>query len=168
MAQAKPSNPHSDSPQSLRPAGLGRRLLAILYDALLLAAVLMVAALPWVLLGPAPDGAVDARALWRLGFQLYLLGILAGFFGWFWTHGGQTLGMRAWRLQLLDARSGMPVGWPQALIRLGGAFVSAALFGLGYAAALADREGRTWHDRLSRSKIVLLAKPGPQATRRNR
>lgn len=38
--------------------------------------------------------------LWsKLFYWLFLLGIPWLFFTWFWVHGGQTLGMRAWRLK---------------------------------------------------------------------
>jgi len=89
--------------------GLLRRLGAMFYDSLLLAAVLFFAALPYLLIaGGTPTGALS-----RYLFQLYLLACVFFFFGWFWTHGGQTLGMRAWRIRL--ARSdGAGVTWADA------------------------------------------------------
>ncbi len=138
--------------------GLGRRLLAILYDTVLLAGMLVVAALPWTLLPDTSHTAPEAHRWWRLGFQLYLLAIIFVFFGWFWTHGGQTLGMRAWRLRLIDAASGEDIGRRRAGVRFAGAIVSAAALGMGYAWVIVDRERCSWHDRWSGSRLILLPK----------
>ena len=72
-----------------------------------------------------------------------------------WTRGGQTLGMRAWRCRLVAA-DGEPVGWGQTVARFAAALVSWAALGLGFWWALADPERRTWHDRWSGTRIVLV------------
>lgn len=90
---------------------LARRLAAISYDGLLLLAVLLLASA--VLIPLTHAGTAPAYSPWR---TLYLLLVSFGFFGWFWTHGGQTLGMRAWRLQLQNHSGGM-VSWPRAGLR---------------------------------------------------
>ncbi len=79
------------------------------------------------------------------------------FFGWFWTRSGQTLGMQAWRLRVQQP-DGSPISWRQALVRMGGAVLSALCLGAGYWWLLFDRERRTWHDRLSGTRVVLLPK----------
>lgn len=135
--------------QNPPPAGLLRRLLAIFYDGLLLAGLLFVAALPTAAFSIEPGG-LGARLLF-----LYMLAVAFGFFGWFWTHGGQTLGMRAWRLRLVDDAGG-PVGWGRALRRYACAMVSWLALGLGFIWCLIDREGLTWHDRCSGTRLVRL------------
>lgn len=95
---------------SVRPAGLARRLGAILYDALLLFAVLCIATVAALPL----NGGQAFRHNPAYNAYVYLICFL--FFGWFWTHGGQTLGMRAWKLRLVR-HDGGPVGWGQALSR---------------------------------------------------
>ncbi len=137
-------------PQS--PAPLWRLVMAMVYDTLLLLATLMLAALPIVtFLGGVPGG-------WaRHAFQLYLLIIAFLFFGWFWVHGGQTLGMRSWRLQLVGAEE-PTVEWKTALLRFIAAILSGLPAGLGYWWALLDKKNRTWHDRVSASVIILLPK----------
>jgi uncharacterized RDD family membrane protein YckC len=133
--------------------GLVRRLAAIFYDALLLVALFMLAGYPYVAL----TGSVPLSGVARLGLQLYLLLIAFAFFGWFWVHGGQTLGMRAWRLRLVSADGG-PVSWKQAAIRFAAALLSWSCLGLGFFWALIDREKRAWHDRLSGTRLILLPK----------
>jgi uncharacterized RDD family membrane protein YckC len=135
-------------PQPTAP--LWRRLMAMLYDSLLLLATLMLATLPVVTLYDGiPAGWV------RHVFQIYLLVVAFVFFGWFWVHGGQTLGMRSWRLQLINAE-GSSVGWKTALVRFVAALLSGLVAGLGYLWVLVDARGRTWHDRISDSYIILL------------
>lgn len=93
------------------PAPIWRRIAASVYDALLLLALWMVAALI--------DTVVrDALGLprTRLAFQVMLFLLGMGFFGWFWTHGGQTLGMRVWRLRVRRV-DGADLRWPIACLR---------------------------------------------------
>jgi uncharacterized RDD family membrane protein YckC len=89
---------------------------------------------------------------------LYLLCIAFAILGWFWVHGGQTLGMRAWRLRLVSATNNGPVSWQQALKRFAAALLSWCCLGAGFLWALFDREKRTWHDRLSGTRLILMPK----------
>jgi uncharacterized RDD family membrane protein YckC len=135
--------------------GLLRRLAAIVYDGLLLAAIFFFAGYPYIaLVGGAPAGGIG-----RLGLQFYLLAIAFVFFGWFWVHGGQTLGMRAWRLRLVSAADNGPVSWRQSAIRFAAALLSWLCLGLGFVWIVFDREKRAWHDRLSGTCLLLLPKP---------
>ena len=159
-----PANGISTSVRS-HTAGLLRRLLAIGYDGLLLFGLLFVAAIPLTWLSEAARSAPGVR----LGIQGYLLAVSAAFFTWFWVHGGQTLGMRAWRLRLV-ADDGGPVGWQRAAWRFLAAMLSLACLGMGFLWVLIDREGLAWHDRLSKTRVIVESKgaggPGPGAVRR--
>ncbi|MDX1656441.1 MAG: RDD family protein [Candidatus Competibacteraceae bacterium] len=144
----------TDTSVTAPAAGLLRRLGAILYDTLLLAALWMIATAPLLLL--TRGAAIGGAYIWP--FRAYLLLLSFLFFGWFWTHGGQTLGMRAWKLQLTDSRGGS-VDWQQSLIRFLAAMVSWLALGLGFAWVLMDREKRAWHDHLSNTRLVVNAPP---------
>ena len=89
-----------------------RRMAALFYDALLLGGILFALALPLPLI---PD---SMRSLWwvRLAIQAYLLAGGFLFFAWFWVHGGQTLGLRAWRMRLVRD-DGRPLSWSIAARR---------------------------------------------------
>ena len=130
------------------PAGLGRRLVALAYDSLLLAALLFFFTLAVFLARGARE--VPAGTHW---FQASLVGVAALFYCGFWTHGGQTLGMRAWRIRLIREDGGA-VGWGSALLRFLAAWASALPLGLGYWWILVDRRRRTWHDALSHTAVV--------------
>ena len=91
-------------------SSLIRRFAAIVYDLLLLASILFVAT---ALVLPFNAGQAFEAQIFYL---LYLLIISFIFYGWFWTHGGQTLGLRAWKLQVLTFDS-QSISWLQAFWR---------------------------------------------------
>lgn len=163
----------------LETAGLVRRLLAMSYDLMLVVAVIMIGSLLFLVLtgGEVVEGSM------RIVFQVYLLLLTVGFFGFFWIRGGQTLGMRAWRLQL-RAASGAPVDWPAALRRFALLALPALAWLLTIAAGrpasdplaalpaglllaalmlwrLFDPDQRTALDRLAATRMIVLPrKPG--------
>jgi len=144
------------------PAGLARRLGAMLYDGFLVAAIwLLVAGLHLLagryLLGISAEQ-VGASPFWALSLQLLLLASAFAFFAFFWTRGGVTLGMQAWRLrvQTLDGDS---ISLAQAAVRFLAACLSIAVFGLGYLWILFDAERRSWPDIVSGTRVVVLPKP---------
>jgi uncharacterized RDD family membrane protein YckC len=141
-----------DSSPAPVPCSLLRRLGAIVYDALLLLALLFIATIPVLIINHGhPVAAADPL------YQGYLLLVSFLFFGWFWTHGGQTLGMRAWRVRVQN-KDGKSITWLQALLRFLAALVSWAALGLGFLWSLLDRDRQTWHDRFSESVLVVLPK----------
>jgi uncharacterized RDD family membrane protein YckC len=90
-------------------------------------------------------------------FRTYLFLICFLFYAWFWTHGGQTLGMRAWRLRV-QRFDGSPITLWQVLLRFLSAIPAWALLGLGYLWILVDKDRLALHDRFSESMIVRLPK----------
>ncbi|CAK0765771.1 RDD domain-containing protein [Gammaproteobacteria bacterium] len=136
---------------SPRPT-LVRRLAAMVYDFFLLFSLLFIAgflSLPFTGGERVPPG--------NQLFRLYLLVVSFLFYGWFWTHGGQTLGMRAWRLRV-QRPNGSPVGWKQAALRFLAALVSWACLGLGFLWILVDKDRRAWPDLWSETEMILLKK----------
>ncbi len=137
----------SDNPAA---AGVFRRLAAIFYDSLLVAAVLMCVTLLAML--PGGPESLYPTPLW---YPLVLLASWFGFFGWFWTRSGATLGMRAWHLRL-ERDDGGPIGWPLALRRFALAAVSLAPLGLGLLWLLIDPRRRALHDRWTGTRVVVV------------
>ena len=99
------------SPDTIRAPGVFRRLAVLVYDAMVMLAVLFLAT---ALALPLSQG--EAVAAESPLFQLYLLTVMFLYLGWFWTHAGQTVAMRAWRLQVVDV-NGAGIGWGLALRR---------------------------------------------------
>jgi len=131
-----------------QPASLLRRLGAICYDILLLFSILFIAT---ALLLPLTGG--EAIQNGNPLFSTYLFFICFFFYGWFWTHGGQTLGMRAWKIRV-QQRNGGDITWWQAMQRFLVAIVSWLALGLGFLWMLIDRDKMTWHDRYSETVLV--------------
>ncbi len=130
-----------------RPAGFFRRLAALLYDGLLLLAVFIFATLAVL---PLTGGeAIVNNAL----YQAYLLVIWFFYFGWHWVRKGQTLGMRAWHLRLVQ-ESGEAVTWWHALLRFMLGIIAFVPLGLGFLWILMNRDKAAWHDRGSDTKVV--------------
>ncbi|MGL5949780.1 MAG: RDD family protein [Aeromonas sp.] len=146
----------------LARAGLLRRLGAWAYDSLLVAGLLLVAgfigyavasALLALGLVTVPQG---EAALWLLTrhplsllYSLWLAAVVCGFYGWFWTQAGQTLGMRAWRVRLQRVDGGR-MNWTQVLIRL-----ATSAFGLGNLLCLVNwREPRAFQDIWAECEMV--------------
>jgi len=126
------------------PCGLLRRLASIAYDALLLLGITLLVTLVWVVtLGTeVPAG--------HIGFQLFLLGIAWLYFALGWR-GGQTLGMKSWRISI--DQNGQTPSWTALLIRFFVALLSALCLGLGFVWSLFRRDRATWHDLASRTRL---------------
>ena len=116
-----------------QPAGLLRRLAALFYDSLLVIALAFVATFAMLPIAHGEAILVSTQGALPHAYHAVLLVIVFGYFGWCWTRSGQTLGMRAWRLELQDA-GGRRLGWPAAMVRflLGIAIALLAALGAWY------------------------------------
>lgn len=72
-----------------------------------------------------------------------------------WRRGGQTLGMRPWRLKVVDTTGDAP-SWRGLVLRFAVGSVSLLPAGLGFWWAWFDRDRLTWHDRASGTRMVRL------------
>lgn len=162
-----------------RPAPLGWRLLALVYDlfpafALCLAFGAAVTALAWALGHPDLSdlpwaGPLLATGVWAFAGAYFVLS---------WHRGGQTLGMRPWRLRVVGAE-GRPAAFAALAKRYAWAtlpafvglelaallpwptpdapfWVAGALALAGWLWALVDRDHLPLHDRLSGTRFVRL------------
>lgn len=135
------------------PPGFLRRLGAMTYDIILLIAVLIMLSYPYVWLTGGNKPALWVRSL----YQIYLLAICFLFYAGQWVRGGQTLGMRTWRIKLVR-QDGASITWAIAFKRFIYALLSLLFLGLGFLWILHDRDKLAWHDRWSGTRMVLVAK----------
>ena len=129
-------------------AGIARRLSSMLYEGLVVFAVLLIGfLLPQIVLN-AFGLVLAPRLLW-----LHVLGLLLLYFVWCWLHGGQTLPMKTWKLVVVSADGGnlRPL---QAVLRYLAAWPSILVFGIGIIWALFDRDRQFLHDRIAGTRIV--------------
>lgn len=127
------------------PASLLKQLAAMLYDSLLIFAVLFLATAVALLFNRGE--AIESSPL----FNLYLLFMVFTFYAWFWHKSGQTLGMRVWKIRIVSEFGGNP-SWGVCYLRLMFALLSFTCFGLGYLWRLF--KPYTWHDKLSQTRII--------------
>jgi uncharacterized RDD family membrane protein YckC len=151
---------------TLPTAGFFRRVAALIYDGLLIIAIEMIAAgiVIAILEALVATGLfnygiyLDAsdyltqHPVWSSVFTLYLGAIWLGFFAYFWSKAGQTLGMRAWKLRVQN-EGGSNISVSQALIRAG-----TSAFGLGNLTVLIDPKKRAFQDMWAKTQVVVLPK----------
>ena len=141
------------SEPDIRYTGLIRRLMAILYDLFLLLAILFITTAVANALNQGES--IDPDNPYYPYFVFCLLAISFFYYGWFWTHGGQTLGMKTWKMKLQSEQS-RHFSWKQAAIRFLTAQLSWLCGGTGFLWSVFNRQNRTWHDIASSSVLVDL------------
>jgi len=113
---ATPPSSIPDSPGSVpqapaRAPGLMRRMAAFTYEGVILFGVLMIAGYLYSTLS-GQRHALQGKT----GHQFFLFLVLGIYFVWFWSHGGQTVAMKAWHIRLVDVQ-GRAVSQARALCR---------------------------------------------------
>jgi len=128
-------------------ANLGRRIGAMIYDGLLVLALLFIGTMPFIM---SRDGeSVNAGTI---SLQITLALIIYLFFTGFWMLHGRTLGMQSWGLRIETPDGGKP-SLRQCSIRFFAALLSWAPLAAGFIWQLIDKDGLSWHDRLSGTRL---------------
>jgi uncharacterized RDD family membrane protein YckC len=138
-------------------AGFGRRFAALLYDGLLMVALLVIFTTGAVMLFARTAITPETAGPWAYVYRACLVAILTGYYLLNWTRSGQTLGMRAWRLRAVT-ELGMRMGWKSASLRLVFSLLAWAPLGLGVFWLYFDSEHAALQDRLSRTRVVHLTR----------
>jgi len=142
---------------SSTPASLWLRIAAGIYDLFPLVALWMLTAGLALLVAHGDVDLAHPSLGWLIGLRGALFVVTAAYFVISWARGGQTIGMRAWRLRVVDA-DGNKLGWPRAALRFVVACVSLLVLGVGFVWCLFDRRKRGWHDLAAGSVLVRLEK----------
>lgn len=133
-------------------AGLLHRLLAMAYDFLVLIALYLTSGLVVVGVTKAVSGEWPGALPASVSFSLFY-SITFLYYMHSWRRGGQTIGMKAWRIYL-TTEDNSHVRLSHCILRSGAGFFSLAIFGLGFFWMLIDKRQRTWHDIASVTRIV--------------
>ena len=169
MSQPLPISPLSGAATGTAPT-VRRRLAALLYEAVILFGVVFIAGYLFSTLTQQRNGLThhNLLAAW-IGFVVGL------YFVWFWTHSGQTLPMKTWRLRVVAA-DGAPLSTGRAIVRyvltwlwflpplalhplLGLKLpqtlaIAAIWFVLWAATGRFDRQRQFLHDRLAGTRVI--------------
>ena len=135
----------------MQPAGFLKRVLALVYDSLLIAAIVLVLSLLLVLV----NGGYPESGSFVSFIQFFIL-IFAGpiFYSYFWiANKGQTTGMVAWKIKLVSMDE-TELNLKQTILRCLISTISFACFGMGYLWILYDKDNLSWSDILTKTKII--------------
>ena len=122
--------------------GFGERFVAYIIDLIILTVVSVVVNL---ILGQLIGGLLG-------------LAISVGYYGYFWSTTGQTVGKMVMGLKVVSAENGGVIDIGTALLRWVGYFISGIAIGLGFLWILWDPMHDGWHDKIAKTKVIKVSK----------
>jgi len=135
----------------MQPAGFLKRILALIYDSLLIAAIVLVLSLLLVFIN---GGYPDSGSF--LSFIQFFILVVTGpiFYSYFWiVNKGQTTGMQAWKIKLVTMDE-TELNIKKTMLRCLISTISFAFIGLGYLWILYDKDDLSWSDILTKTKVI--------------
>ena len=128
---------------------LFRRLASIFYDGVLVVAIVIITSLPFYSIN------VEESFLLKLTMQLYFYLIIQYFFVWFWVNSTATLGMKSWKIKIVDI-NGNNISYKKAIVRFNASILSISIFGLGFLISLFRKDKKCLHDIISRTQLIKI------------
>ena len=128
---------------------LFRRLASIFYDGVLVVAIVIITSLPFYSFN------VEESFLLKLTIQLYFYLIIQYFFVWFWVNSTATLGMKSWKIKIVDI-NGNNISYKKAIVRFNASILSISIFGLGFLISLFRKDKKCLHDIISRTQLIKI------------
>jgi uncharacterized RDD family membrane protein YckC len=135
-APQAPPGPPPGGPSGPR-ANFGQRLAAYLIDGIATGVVLGI--------------------LYQISIALYLIGFLGYIAYWVILVGnarGQTVGMMALNIRVVDTATGGPIGYGRSFLRWIMMLIGSIPIYLGYFWMLWDPQKQTWHDKVANTYVV--------------
>ena len=135
----------------MQTAGYLKRVLALVYDSLLIGAIVLVLSLLLVFV----NGGYPESGSFVSFIQFFIL-VFAGpiFYSYFWiANKGQTTGIQAWKIQLVTVDE-TELNIKKSMLRCLISTISFACFGLGYFWILYDKNNLSWSDILTKTKVI--------------
>ncbi len=131
------------------PVSIWRRFASIIYDALLVLAILIVMSIPFFSFN------VEENYLLKITMQVYFYFIIQYFFVWFWVNNEGTLGMKTWKIKI-SCDNGEKISYKKAIIRFNIAIPSILFFGFGFLISLFRKDRKCLHDIISKTCLSKL------------
>jgi len=122
-------------------AGFWRRLMAFIVDLL------------WI----SPLVAFLLSINYNFDWQVFLINHIlpALLILWFWIKYAATPGKLLFDCEIVDAITGQPITFKQALVRYAAYIVSALPLGLGFLWILWDKQKQAWHDKIAGTVVII-------------
>tara|TARA_B110000014_G_C20108764_1_gene583614 strand:- start:1295 stop:1645 length:351 start_codon:yes stop_codon:yes gene_type:complete len=114
---------------------------------------MLIFAVLWVMSIPFYNFAVNENILLKTLMQIYLYLIIQFFFVWFWVKNGETLGMKTWKIKIVN-EDGNKISYKQGVTRFNVAIISLLIFGLGFLIAIFNKERKCLHDIISKTILI--------------
>lgn len=125
---------------------------ACVYELLLLIALWFISA--WIFLALFGDATHSYK---RFFLQVFLWLVTGAYFVWCWSKSGQTLAAQTWKIKLVN-KTGVTLNIKEATVRYVLASLSALVFGLGFIWIFVDKNRLYLHDRLLKSRFIVVNK----------
>ena len=136
----------------MKDAGFFKRVFSLIYDSLAVIGIILSLSLLLVLVN---GGSTEENKFASL--IQFLIITLSGpcFYTYFWlSNNGQTLGMQAWRIQLVSNNKELSV--KDCLYRCFISVISFLIFGMGYFLILFRNDNKSLADLITNTKIIDL------------
>ena len=138
----------------MKDAGFFKRVFSLIYDSLAVIGIMFSLSLLLVLIN---GGSTEENKFASLIQFLIITFSGPCFYTYFWlSNNGQTLGMQAWKIQLISNKDGLSV--KDCLYRCVISVISFLIFGIGYFLILFRKDNKSLADLLTKTQIIDLKK----------
>lgn len=138
----------------MKDAGFFKRVFSLIYDSLAVIGIMLSLSLLLVLIN---GGSTEENKFASLIQFLIITFSGPCFYTYFWlANNGQTLGMQAWKIQLISNNNGLSV--KDCLYRCFISVISFLIFGIGYFLILFRKDNKSLADLLTKTQIIDLKK----------
>ncbi len=133
----------------MRNITLWRRIASMLYDSVLIVALLIVMSLPLISFN------IQENIILKTTVQIYSYLIIQYFFVWFWVNSSGTLGMKSWKIKIVDI-NGNKITYRKAILRFNIAIISILIFGIGFILSIFRKDRKCLHDIISKTILIKI------------
>jgi uncharacterized RDD family membrane protein YckC len=133
----------------MRNITLWRRIASMLYDSVLIVALLIVMSLPLISFN------IQENIILKTTVQVYSYLIIQYFFVWFWVNSSGTLGMKSWKIKIVD-NNGNKITYRKAILRFNIAIISILIFGIGFILSIFRKDRKCLHDIISKTILIKI------------
>jgi len=138
----------------MKDAGFFKRVFSLIYDSLAVIGIMLSLSLLLVLIN---GGSTEENKFASLIQFLIITFSGPCFYTYFWlANNGQTLGMQAWKIQLISNNNGLSV--KDCLYRCFISIISFLIFGIGYFLIFFRKDNKSLADLLTNTQIIDLKK----------
>ena len=133
----------------MRNITLWRRIASMFYDSVLIVALLIVMSLPLISFN------IQENIILKTTVQVYSYLIIQYFFVWFWVNSSGTLGMKSWKIKIVDI-NGNKITYRKAILRFNIAIISILIFGIGFILSIFRKDRKCLHDIISKTILIKI------------